>query len=89
VWRSPNARRRTDGSDSRPTAGDRLSEDASAKLAEERLTVLVRRDRLTGEAAFASGKLACLQDVARSDARDRWPTAWESARAKRLRNWFS
>jgi CHAD domain-containing protein len=68
---------------------DVLGELQDAVVAEERLTTLVRRGRLTGEAAFAAGRLACLEDEARSDARDRWPAAWKAARAKRLRNWFS
>jgi hypothetical protein len=53
------------------------------------LIMLVRRGRLPGEAAFVAGKLACLADDARSDARDRWPAEWHAARAKRLRNWLS
>jgi CHAD domain-containing protein len=68
---------------------DVLGELQDAVVAEERLTMLVRRGRLLGEAAFAAGKLACLADDARSDARDRWPAEWKTARAKRLRNWFS
>jgi len=51
-----------------------------AVVAEERLTMLVRRGRLPGEAAFVAGKLACLADDARSDARDRWPAEWQAAR---------
>jgi CHAD domain-containing protein len=60
-----------------------------AVVAEERLAMLVHSGRLTGEAAFVVGKLACLEADARSDARDRWPAAWKAARAKRIRNWLS
>jgi hypothetical protein len=42
--------------------------------------MLVRRGRLPGEAAFVAGKLACLADDARSDARDRWAAEWQAAR---------
>jgi CHAD domain-containing protein len=68
---------------------DVLGELQDAVVAKERLNMLVRRGRLPGEAAFVAGKLACLADDARSDARDRWPAEWQAARAKRLRNWFS
>lgn len=68
---------------------DVLGELQDAVVAQERLTMLVRRGRLTIEAAFVAGKLVCLEDEARSDARDRWSAAWESARPKRLRNWLS
>jgi CHAD domain-containing protein len=68
---------------------DVLGELQDAVVADERLTMLVRRGRLPGEAAFVAGKLACLEDEARSEARDRWPAAWKAARAKRLRNWLS
>jgi CHAD domain-containing protein len=68
---------------------DVLGELQDAVVAEERLTMLVRRGRLPGEAEFVAGKLACLADDARSGARDRWPAAWQAARARRLRNWLS
>lgn len=67
---------------------DVLGELQDAVVAKERLTMLVRRGRLTGEAAFAAGRLVCLEDEARSDALDRWPSAWKAARAKRLRSWL-
>lgn len=67
---------------------DVLGELQDAVVAKERLTELVRRGRLTGEAAFAAGKLLCLEDEARSHARDSWPTAWKASRAKRLRTWL-
>ena len=68
---------------------DVLGELQDAVVAKERLTTLVRQGRLTGEAAFAAGRLVCLEDVARSDALDRWPDAWRAGRAKRLRTWLS
>jgi CHAD domain-containing protein len=64
---------------------DVLGELQDAVVADERLTALVRDDRITGGAAFAAGKLACTMEQARSEARDRWPAVWKAARAKRLR----
>jgi CHAD domain-containing protein len=60
-----------------------------AVVADERLTALVRDDRLSARAAFAAGKLAFVVDEARSDARDGWPKAWKAAHAKRLRRWLA
>jgi CHAD domain-containing protein len=68
---------------------DVLGQLQDTVVAKERLTILVRQSRLTGEAAFAAGRLVCLEDEARSDALDRWPDAWKAARVKRLRNWLS
>jgi CHAD domain-containing protein len=67
---------------------DVLGELPDTVVAKQRLTMLVRQGRLTGEAAFAAGRLVCLEDEARSDALDRWPDAWKAARAKRLRSWL-
>ena len=67
---------------------DVLGELQDAVVADERLESLVRDARITGGAAFAAGKLACTMGQARSDARDRWPAAWEAAKTKRLRRWL-
>ncbi len=68
---------------------DVLGELQDAVVANDRLTTLIRDDRLSAEAAFAAGKLACLIDQARSEVRGRWPAAWKAARAKRLRRWIA
>jgi CHAD domain-containing protein len=67
---------------------DVLGELQDAVVAEERLASLVRDERITGEAAFAAGKLSCTIGQVGSGARDRWPAAWKAARAKRLRRWL-
>ncbi len=67
---------------------DVLGELQDVVVAEDRLKMLARRGRIMGEAAFAAGMLACLEDEARSAARDRWPAAWKAARSKRLRRWL-
>jgi CHAD domain-containing protein len=68
---------------------DVLGELQDAVVADERLTALVRDDRLSAKAAFAAGKLACVVGEARSEARDRWPAVWKAAHAKRLRRWLA
>ena len=67
---------------------DVLGELQDVVVAEDRLKMLVRSDRITGEAAFTAGMLACLEDEARTTARERWPAAWKAARSKRLRQWL-
>jgi CHAD domain-containing protein len=68
---------------------DVLGELQDAVVADDRLTTLVREDRLSAQAAFAAGKLACVVGEARWQARSGWPAAWKAARAKRLRTWLA
>jgi CHAD domain-containing protein len=68
---------------------DVLGELQDAVVADERLTQLVRDDRLSAEAAFAAGKIARVVAEARSDAHNHWPAAWKAAREKRLRRWIA
>lgn len=64
---------------------DGLGEVQDSVVAEERLRAL----RLPSDSAFVAGMLVCGERAARRDARDRWPSLWKAARAKRLRRWFS
>ena len=64
---------------------DGLGEVQDTVVAEERLRAL----RLPSDSAFVAGMLVCGERAARRDARDRWPSLWKAARAKRLRRWFS
>ena len=67
---------------------DVLGELQDAVVGDQRLAMLVRDGRITGEAAFVAGKIACTMGQARSEARDAWPGAWKAASKKRLRRWL-